>query len=664
MIAGIRESKDVEETTYYENRIACAFTAPIMLFAAIVNFVIGYFYLHNEFLETFLISAVFLAFCIAFNFLLFLKLHVKLQTIIITVIFSVWFIMMFTYLYKIFGSAVWIMACIQIAFAMFRIKKYTGYTLTFITLIANIYFLFDAPDYIPQVGTLYYLPLFISIFIFLIAMNIIHKTSTDRFYSLQSQYNVVVRQKNSISILYDEVSKTEYELRKQNKQLLAYTDEIRKRDQKLYDLAYFDYLTGLPNRKLFMEKLNVIIDEAAPDHSPFYVIFVDIDSFKKINDTMGHQIGDDYIRLAADRLKKSIRPDDLLGRLGGDEFALLIKRNISEGELLHEIEGLREIFSRPIAVGNREIRSTASFGISVYPRDGMDASELLKTADMSMYKAKEYGKNNVKFFEKYMQEEIEEKARIENKLYLALERHEFFLVFQPQYTINKDKIRGLEALIRWNSPELGVVQPMNFIPIVEENRMIIPLGEWILRSACEKFKKLQEQYHLDFFISVNISAIQLMDENFVNMVKRALKDTGLQPEYLELEITESVFIESLQHAVETLKKLKQLGIRIALDDFGTQYSSLSYLESLPIDTLKIDRSFMNEISLDPTQVKIIEQIINLGHILGFSIIAEGVENDYQLQYLKNHSCDYIQGFIYDKPLDEGKLSELFSEKKD
>jgi EAL domain-containing protein (putative c-di-GMP-specific phosphodiesterase class I) len=184
-----------------------------------------------------------------------------------------------------------------------------------------------------------------------------------------------------------------------------------------------------------------------------------------------------------------------------------------------------------------------------------------------------------------------------------------------------------------------------------------------LRSACEKFKTLQEQYHLDFFISVNISAVQLMDDNFVDIVKRALKDTGLKPEFLELEITESVFIESLQYAVETLKKLKQLGIKIALDDFGTQYSSLSYLESLPIDTLKIDRSFMNEISIDPTQVKIIEQIINLGHFLGFSIIAEGVENEYQLQYLKNHACDYIQGFIYEKPLDEGKLSELFFNKK-
>lgn len=337
---------------------------------------------------------------------------------------------------------------------------------------------------------------------------------------------------------------------------------------------------------------------------------------------------------------------------------------MSKQEVFLEIDELRKSFSQPFKIDNTEIRLTASFGISVFPDDGNDASEVLKSADMSMYRAKELGRNNVQFFEKYMRDEIIQKTEMENRLVNAVKNEEFFLVFQPQYVIDSERIRGLEALVRWKSPELGVVNPMKFIPLAEEMRLIIPLGEWILKTACKKFKIFQEQYGMDACISVNVSTVQLKDSNFIQVVKNILDETGIKPECLELEITESIFIESFNEAILLLKELKKIGVRIALDDFGTGYSSLSYLKSLPIDTLKIDKSFVDDLSLNTSQVQIIGDIISLGHNLGVAVVAEGVEYEHQLHYLKEHSCDYIQGYLFDRPLEEEFLSRLFSVRLD
>lgn len=659
LLDAVNKSRGVQVTTFYENKIACLMTAPLMFFASLLNLLIGYVLLEIPIAEVTAVSLVLLGLGILFFVFLFLRMKVQVETYLLTGVYALWFIFMFAHLYQILGPSIWTFACLQIAFAMNRIKKIIGYTLSGITLGFLIYFIFYPPEFAFQIGILYYLPQLIALVMMFIILTIMHISNTSRYYSLQNQFDTLVRQKRDIYKLYEDVTYKEEVLQEQNEQLLSFMEEIKKRDEKLYNLAFYDFLTGLPNRRMFLEKLNQCLDEHH-DGDPFYVVYIDIDSFKRINDTLGHQIGDDYIYYAAERLKKIIHQEDILGRLGGDEFALLVKRPLSEAELLAEIENVREIFSQPIAINNKEIWSTASFGISVFPRDGKDASLLLRCADMSMYKAKELGKNKVEFFQPYMQEEIEAKARIESHLLNALEKNEFYLVFQPQYTINKEKIRGIEALLRWRSSDLGLIPPAQFIPIAEENRLIIPLGEWVLRTACEKFKNYQERYHLDYHISVNVSTIQLTDRNFVEIVKRVLQETGLDPRYLELEITESVFIDSMKNAVQTLLDLKELGIKIALDDFGTVYSSLSYLETLPIDTLKIDQCFMNSLSMNTSQIKIIEEIINIGHHIGVSVIAEGVENDFQLQYLKKHDCDYIQGFIYAKPLEEENLIDLFS----
>ncbi|NLD26148.1 MAG: EAL domain-containing protein, partial [Acholeplasmataceae bacterium] len=597
LLDAMNKARGVKLTTFYENKIACLITAPFMFIASLLNIIIGYVFLDKPILEVAPVNLVLLGLGIIFLVFLFVRMKVTVETHLLTALYVLWFVFMFTHLYQILGPSIWTFACLQIAFAMNRIKKVIGFTLSGVTLVFFVYFMVNPLEYEFQTGILYYLPQMIALVIMFFLLTIMHQSNTNRYYSLQNQFDMLVRQKRDIYKLYEEVTYKEEVLQEQNNQLLSYVEEIKKRDEKLYNLAFYDSLTGLPNRRMFMEKMNQCLDEHR-DGSPFYIVYIDIDSFKRINDTLGHQIGDDYIYNAAKRLRQHIQKDDVLGRLGGDEFALLVKRPISEIEVLVEVENIRESFSEPITLNNKEIWSTASFGISVFPKDGDDASVLLRYADMSMYKAKEFGKNKVEFFQPYMQEEIEAKARIESHLVNALEKKEFYLVFQPQYSINKEKVRGLEALLRWQSPELGLIPPGRFIRIAEENRLIIPIGEWVLRTACEKFKIYQEKYHLDYHISVNVSTVQLMDKNFVQTVRKVLEDTGLEPKFLELEITESVFIESMKNAVQALLELKKLGIKIALDDFGTVYSSLSYLETLPIDTLKIDQVFMNSLSLE------------------------------------------------------------------
>lgn len=655
VLKAINETNDILETTNYENQLACMFASPMMFLGAAVNFVLRYLILHKDLCNTLINSLTFFALGILLEVVLRLRLKIELATYIISILYSSVFIFLLIRLYDIVGPAVWMIACIQIVFAMIRIKRDMAIIIGINTVLASIYALYYAPNFQFHPNYFYFIAQSIVMVVFIIVLSIVHRISTDRYFKLRSQLQVVEEQKHDITELYEEIAATEEELRAQNEQLMAYADEVRSRDEKLYDLAYYDNLTKLPNRKMLMERLDLLIKKSKQQKSVFYVVFIDMDSFKKINDTMGHHIGDRFINFAADNLKTSTHEGDLLGRMGGDEFALIINRNLNREEVFQEIETIRNCFTRPLRIENAEIRSTASFGISVFPDDGDNAPELLKCADMSMYKAKELGKNNVQFFKKYMKDEIVQKLEMEERLINALNNQEFSLVFQPQYNLANNNIRGFEALARWNSPEFGILKPMQFIPLAEEIGLIIPLGEWILKTACLKFKKLQEQYGLKAFISVNISTVQIKDSNFIKVVKSILSETGLDPKYLELEITESVFIESFHQTVPILNELKKLGLRMALDDFGTGYSSLSYLKLLPIDTLKIDKSFVDDLSVDNVQVQILGDIISLGHNLGVAVIAEGVEYPHQLEYLKNHSCDYAQGFLMQKPLEEDDL---------
>jgi diguanylate cyclase (GGDEF)-like protein len=401
---------------------------------------------------------------------------------------------------------------------------------------------------------------------------------------------------------------------------------------------------------MIMERLQLLVKLSESEKSNFFIVFIDLDNFKKINDTMGHLYGDDYLKYTAMRLQELIHEDDLLGRLGGDEFALIIQRNIKENAAYSYVEGLRTQLCDKIKTTCSEFRVSASFGISVFPQDGKDPTELLKSADTSMYKAKELGRNNIQFFRPDMKEAILNKIQMESLLLNAYENEEFFIEYQPQFNAEDHSIRGFEALIRWDSPHYGRVAPLSFIPLAEEMGLIIGIGEWVLLTACHKFKELDDRFNQNLCISVNVSAVQMRDKNFVEIVKAVLLKTNIDPKQLELEITESLFIDDMEETIKMLNEIKALNVRISLDDFGTGFSSLSYLRRLPIDTLKIDKSFIDDLSDQDASIRIVGDIISLGHNLDASIVAEGIENSTQLEYLKNNHCDCIQGFMFGKPM--------------
>lgn len=469
---------------------------------------------------------------------------------------------------------------------------------------------------------------------------------------------------NELCVLYDEISASEEELTSQNKQLIEYNKAISEKEKTVDYLSHFDVLTELPNRKMMITRLNYLINLPPSDRSCFFVVFIDIDNFKRINDTVGHHTGDMLLQAVAKRLSSYINPNDILGRLGGDEFALIIQRQLKKMEIVEYVESLRKALHDTFSIDGLTFSISASFGIAEYPQDGADSTELLKSADTAMYKAKDAGRDSIQFFSTEMTDEILKTVEFEKRLLASVQNNELFLVFQPQYTSDTKSLRGFEALVRWNSPELGLLSPSKFIPIAEETGYIITMGKWILETTLEKFKAIQDKYNSDLIISINISAVQIMEPSFVQTVKDTIEKTGLDPKYIEFEITESVFIESLDYVTNVLKELKDIGISIALDDFGIGYSSLSYLQRLPIDILKIDKSFVSSIKgSDKDERQIIGAMITLIHQLNITVIAEGVEEQLQLDYLKKHNCDYIQGYLLGKPVSADKLASLLEKLK-
>ncbi|MDP4145927.1 MAG: EAL domain-containing protein [Bacillota bacterium] len=430
----------------------------------------------------------------------------------------------------------------------------------------------------------------------------------------------------------------------------AYTDitPLKEKEDRLKRLAFYDSLTGLPNRHHFMDNLNSSLELAAKDDAKLYVVFIDLDNFKKVNDCMGHYYGDILLKEVSNRFNQVITKSCFLGRLGGDEFAIIIKEITEVEQVETYVKELMNSLRKPVMLNGINCNISASFGISTFPEDGCNVDELLRNADTAMYKAKETGKNNFKLFHKSMSAALLRKLDIENKLLTAIEKDELYLVYQPQFSLEDNKIRGFEALIRWNNKELGFVSPMDFIPLAEETGYIDTIGKWVLKTACSRFYTLQQEFQYYGMISVNVSPVQFKSSAFLDMIKEVLLETNLNPKYLELEITESVFIDSFENTIAVFNELKKLGIKISLDDFGTGYSSLSYLQQLPIDTLKIDKSFIKDIN----KIDIVRSIIDLVHNMNISVVAEGVETEEQLIYLKNAKCDDVQGFLLGKPSEE------------
>jgi len=438
---------------------------------------------------------------------------------------------------------------------------------------------------------------------------------------------------------------------------------IKAHEEELMYLAYHDQLTGLYNRSYFNEQFSLTVNEKLDVNILQAFLFIDMDDFKLINDTLGHAYGDKVIAETAKKLAPFVNENTVLFRIGGDEFLLYVKQAIDNDHIENIAKDILNTFTTPVVVDDNSLNITVSIGIALAPKDSTTADGLLKCADIATYKSKENGKNTYCFFNPSITEPINHRVKIERNLKNALKNNEFFLLYQPQVNIKTNEIHGFEALIRWQSKELGLVPPNKFIGITEETGFIVSLGEWILKTACEFTYKLNKELNKDYKLSVNISVIQLLQKDFCDTVLEILKETKLNPSLLQLEITESIIMESPDFITEKLQTLRGHGITVAIDDFGTGYSSLGYLRNLPIDIIKIDKLFIDDILQEDSKNIIADSIIALCHKIGLPIVSEGVETKEQLEYLKENNCDIIQGYYFSKPLstdDLYKYLESFS----
>ena len=429
--------------------------------------------------------------------------------------------------------------------------------------------------------------------------------------------------------------------------------------EKMLDfMAYYDQLTKLPNHILFKDRVNQAIQLARVNGKAIGVLFLDLDSFKAVNDTLGHEAGDDLLKIIAGEISKGIQKSDVVARFGGDKFIVLINSILNQKDILKAAEKIMEIFNTPINIRNQEFFITASMGISVYPVDGKNVENLIKNAEVAMYNAKGKCKNQFELCSQEMKDDIKRETELSNLLYRALERNELKLYYQPQVNIQSREIVGFEALLRWNNSEFGNVPPSIFIPIAEKTGLINQIGEWIIRTACAQNKAWQDLGLPKFRMGVNLSPIQFRNSKLASKLENILKETELEPEDLEIEITESMLVKDKDYLIDIMKDLKNLGVYIAIDDFGTEYSSLSRLNMLPIDRIKMDIRFVRGIEGNDKDRAIVNIILNLAKNLDINVIAEGVENKTQLEYLSQRMCDEVQGFYFYKPMPAEEIEEI------
>jgi diguanylate cyclase (GGDEF)-like protein/PAS domain S-box-containing protein len=429
-------------------------------------------------------------------------------------------------------------------------------------------------------------------------------------------------------------------------------------EEQIQFLANHDALTALPNRAMFTEVLNMAIENARRYKRNFAVLFVDLDRFKIINDTLGHEAGDTLLQEMGKRLVHTVRASDVVARLGGDEFVVLVQEVSEPKQVATVARKILAALVQPMTMQGQECRVTASIGICMYPADAQDEQSLMKNADIAMYRAKEDGKNNYKFYSEEINVHSFERLALESSLRRGLERNEFLLHYQAKLDLRTGVITGVEALLRWQHPELGMVPPGQFIPLAEETGLIVPIGRWVLNTACAQAVAWQRQGLPRMRMAVNLSARQFADDNLIDDIKAALQATDIAPDLLELELTESMVIQNAERAGKVLAEIKRLGVRLAIDDFGVGYSSLSHLKRFPIDTLKVDRSFIRDIPQDPEDKAITEAIIAMGKSLNLTVVAEGVETLEQQDFLREHACDEMQGFYFSKPIPPEQFAEL------
>jgi diguanylate cyclase (GGDEF)-like protein/PAS domain S-box-containing protein len=431
---------------------------------------------------------------------------------------------------------------------------------------------------------------------------------------------------------------------------IAFAIDHLDKQEKLNYLAYYDVLTGLPSRTLFQDRLDQALTSANRHEGRLAVLLIDLDNFKNINDSLGHNAGDQLLKQLATRLANSLREGDTVARLGGDEFVSILVNVASEEDVTVVTQRILKLSAEPFTIDDHELFVTCSIGISLYPKDGEDAETLLKNADAALYSAKDKGRNNAQFCSAEMNVKALQRLTLENDLRQALKRQEFLLHYQPRVDLCSGEITGMEALVRWQHPEQGLVPPGSFIPAAEDSGLIVPLGTWVLHTACAQNKAWQAAGLKPVCVAVNLSARQFRQQDLVELVTRILRETGLDAAYLELELTESMIMHDVEATIATLTRLKAIGVKFSIDDFGTGYSSLSYLKRFPIDFLKIDQSFVRDLTTDPDDAAITKTIISMAHDLGHKVIAEGVETEEQKSFLQLHHCDEMQGYLFSRPV--------------
>ena len=464
----------------------------------------------------------------------------------------------------------------------------------------------------------------------------------------------------------DEIGDLATTFREMGKSLNNYHEQV-------HYVAYHDSLTGLPNRKMFKDYLTRAAAEALRHGRELSILFLDLDNFKRINDTMGHHAGDKLLKAFADRLSSCLRMSDviahpanedageLLARLAGDEFIILLPNTKGSGDSQKVASRIIESLKEPFSIDQQELHVSTSIGIALLPNDGVDSNELLKNADIAMYSAKKLGRNNYQYYSSDMNDNAVRKLLVENRLRRAVENNELELYFQPQMNLSTGLISGVESLLRWHDDQLGQISPEVFIPIAEEYGLIIPISEWVIHEACRKAREWHDKFHASITMSINISAVHFNGPDLESVIKESLSKTGLDPKYLELELTETSILQDPELATRTLIAFKKIGLQISLDDFGTGYSSLSYLTKLPIDKLKIDKSFIMNMKPDNKGMSIVSAIIAMAHSLNMMVIAEGVETTENMQLLRRMHCDMVQGYFIAHPMPAAEFEEMIAD---
>jgi len=466
----------------------------------------------------------------------------------------------------------------------------------------------------------------------------------------------------SFNLMLETIEENQLERDAANEALHLNRRRLERAVKDLQYLANYDSLTQLPNRALCMDRIKYALKSAARTKSLVAVLFLDLDHFKDVNDSLGHAVGDQLLKATSQRLQEKIRSEDTLARLGGDEFVIILNHiaETDSGKVIDIVEKIVASFEQPFKLSSYEVNTTVSIGVCVYPTDGGDVDSLMKAADAAMYKAKEVGRNTYEFYQADLSQLANRRHQVVNELRSAIKNHELYLVFQPQLNLASNRIIGAEVLLRWESPILGKVSPVEFIPIAESSGLIKEIGDWVLENACMVLSScLQEQ--LKIRLAVNLSAMQFKQADLASQIANMLKDYNIPPQCLEVEITESMLMRDVNKAIEVLEKIKAMQIRIAIDDFGTGYSSLSYLRRFPLDALKIDQSFVDDLVVDNDDTAITMAIISMAKSLRLEVIAEGVETWQQFSFLKQNHCDDIQGYHFSKPLKEDEFKSFVRE---